>query len=57
VYDLDFMWEDLAKERTATARERWRRCTETNTWPGYASATLTPPTWAIYENEEQEIQV
>jgi hypothetical protein len=57
VYDLDFMWEDLAKERTATARQLWRRCTETNTWPGYASATLTPPTWAIYDSEEQEIQV
>jgi exodeoxyribonuclease VIII len=57
VYDLDFMWEDLAKERTEKARELWRRCTETNTWPGYASATLTPPTWAVYENEEEEIQV
>lgn len=57
VYDLDFMWEDIAKERTKQARELYRRCMETNTWPGYQSATLTPPTWAIYENEEQEIQV
>jgi exodeoxyribonuclease VIII len=53
VYDLDFMWEDLAKERTKQARELWRRCTETNTWPGYQSATLTPPTWAIYESDEE----
>lgn len=57
VYDLDFMWEDLAKERTKKARELWRRCTETGVWPGYASATLTPPTWAVFESEEQEIQV
>ncbi|WP_223690078.1 PD-(D/E)XK nuclease-like domain-containing protein [Leifsonia poae] len=57
VYDLDFMWEDLAKERTKRARELYARCTETNTWPGYQSATLTPPTWALYENEEEEIQV
>lgn len=57
VYDLDFMWEDLAKERTAKARDLYRRCTETNTWPGYQTATLTPPTWAMYDNEEEEIQV
>lgn len=57
VYDLDYMWEDLAKERTARARELYRQCVETNTWPGYQSTTLTPPTWAVYENEEEEIQV
>lgn len=57
VYDLDFMWEDLAKQRTKHARDLYRQCTETNTWPGYGSATLTPPTWAVYENEEQEIEV
>lgn len=57
VYDLDFMWEDIAKERTKRARELYRACTETETWPGYQSATLTPPTWAVYENEEAEIQV
>lgn len=57
VYDLDFMWEDLAKERTKRARELYRACTETNTWPGYASATLTPPTWAVYENEEEEVVI
>jgi hypothetical protein len=57
VYDLDFMWEDLAKERTARARDLYRQCTTTDTWPGYSSGTLTPPTWAVYENEEQEIQV
>lgn len=57
VYDLDFMWEDIAKERTKQARDLYRACTETNTWPGYPSATLTPPTWAVFESEEQEIQV
>lgn len=57
VYDLDFMWEDLAKERTKHARELYRACTATNTWPGYQSATLTPPTWAVYENEEQEVEI
>jgi hypothetical protein len=57
VYDLDFMWEDIAKERTSRARELYRNCTDTDTWPGYPSGTLTPPTWAVYENEEEDIQV
>lgn len=57
VYDLDFMWEDIAKERTKRARELYRACTETNTWPGYQGGTLTPPTWAVYESEEEEIRV
>jgi hypothetical protein len=56
VYELDYMWEDLAKERTARARELYKQCTATDTWPGYQSATLTPPTWAVFENEEEEIQ-
>lgn len=57
VYDLDFMWEDIAKERTKRARELYRACTETGVWPGYQSATLTPPTWAVFESEEEEIKV
>jgi hypothetical protein len=57
VYDLDFMWEDIAKERTSRARELYRACMESGTWPGYQGGTLTPPTWAIYENQEEEIQV
>lgn len=59
VYDLDFMWEDIAKERVKHARELYRRCTETGEWPGYQSATLTPPTWAIFDadRDEQEINV
>ena len=57
VYDLDWMWEDIAKERTVRARELYRQCTDSNTWPGYQSGTLTPPTWAVYENSEEEISV
>jgi hypothetical protein len=59
VYDLDFMWEDLAKERVKRARDLYRECTETGVWPGYATATLTPPTWALFDadRDEQEIQV
>lgn len=58
VYTLDFMWEDIAKERTKQARDLWKHCTETGEWAGYSSATLTPPTWAVFEaDEEEEIRV
>lgn len=57
VYDLDFMWDEIAGERTKLARDLYKRCVETGTWPGYGAVTLTPPTWAVYENEEEGITV
>lgn len=57
VYDLDFMWEDIATKQVKRARELYAACTTSGEWPGYAPITLTPPTWAIYENDEEEIQV
>lgn len=52
VYELDFMWEEIARVKVAEARDLYRRCVEANRWPGYGAATLTPPTWAVYENED-----
>jgi hypothetical protein len=58
VYDLDWMWEDIAKEQTKRARELYLECTASGVWPGYESATLTPPAWAVYEHDdEMEIEV
>jgi exodeoxyribonuclease VIII len=58
VYDLDFMWEQIGREQTKRALDLYRQCTETGAWPGYGTATLTPPTWAVYESEDgEEIQV
>lgn len=57
VYDLDFMWDDIGRKRAQQARDLYRRCVETDTWPGYGTATLTPPTWAVFEHEEEEITV
>lgn len=57
VYDLDYMWEDIAKERTKRARDLYRECTGSGVWPGYPSGTLTPPTWAVFDADEQEIQL
>lgn len=57
VYVLDWMWEDVAKAQTKRARDVFRACTESGVWPSYGRRELTPPTWAVYENEEEEIQV
>lgn len=54
VYDLDFMWEQIGREQTKRAIDLYRHCTETGVWPGYGTATLTPPTWAVYESEDGE---
>jgi hypothetical protein len=53
VYDLDFMWEHIAKEQTKRARELYLSGMETGIWPGYSSATLTPPAWAMYDNDDE----
>lgn len=57
VYDLDPMWREIAAGKVFNARETYKRCVETNTWPGYGAATLTAPTWAVYEGEEEEIKI
>jgi hypothetical protein len=57
VYDLDFMWEHIAKEQTKRARELYLSGMETGVWPGYSSATLTPPAWAVYENDDNEMEI
>lgn len=58
VYELDFMWEEIAREKTKRARDLYRECTETGIWPGYPTTTLTPPTWAMFDaDEDEEIQV
>lgn len=57
VYDLDFMWEDIAKTKAKRGRELYLECTESGVWPGYQPTTLTPPTWAVYEDGEEEIKL
>lgn len=57
VYDLDFMWTDLAAGQAQKARNLWRECTDSGVWPGYGAATLTAPTWAVYDADEEEIKI
>jgi hypothetical protein len=53
VYDLDFMWEHIAKEQTKRARELYLEGMATGVWPGYSGATLTPPAWAVYQDDDE----
>lgn len=57
VYDLDVMWSDLAAGQAQKARKLWRECTDSGVWPGYGAATLTAPTWAVYDADEEEIKI
>jgi hypothetical protein len=57
VYELDFMWTDLAAGQAQKARKLWRECTDSGVWPGYGAATLTAPTWAVYDADEEEIKI
>lgn len=56
VYDLDFMWRENAIGKTARARVTYRECLARDVWPGYGAMTLTAPTWAVYEDEDEEVQ-
>lgn len=58
VYSLDVMWDELGHQQAARARDTYRVCTSTDTWPGYGAATLTAPTWAVYDSEDDlELQL
>jgi len=57
VYDLDPLWGYVAEDQTKRARELYLNGVQTGVWPGYESATLTPPAWALYDNDDDEIEV
>ncbi|WP_336630036.1 MULTISPECIES: PD-(D/E)XK nuclease-like domain-containing protein [unclassified Microbacterium] len=57
VHDLDFMYAEAAERKVAKARDLWRTCTESGVWPSYGRTTLTAPSWVVYEDENEEIQI
>jgi len=57
VYDLDDVWGYVAMQQTQRARELYLNGIETGVWAGYESTTLTPPAWATYEAEDEEIEL
>ncbi len=52
-YDLDVMWREVAAEQTQKALALYRQCIESGIWPGYGSRTLTAPTWAVFDADEE----
>lgn len=53
VYRLDVMWQDVAAGMTQKARALYRECTESGVWPAYGAQTLTAPTWAVFDADEE----
>lgn len=57
VYRLNSEWEALGARRARQARDTYRRCLDTNTWPGYGDdiQSLMAPFWLIADAAEPEI--
>lgn len=54
VVELDAEAIRIGRERNARAIDLWRRCRETDTWPGYGDEVKTVglPRWAVIQHEE-----
>lgn len=59
VVSLDPNWIDLADLKVDRAIDRWRRCMETDSWPGYPESIYyaEPPAWVEYEFLEMDAEV
>lgn len=53
VHELDIMYRDIGTTLARTARDTYQRCVETDTWPGVEGELLAPPTWMVYQHEEE----
>lgn len=54
VVELDVEAVNLGRQLNDRAKRIYRECVETNTWPGYPTATqpIWLPMWAVYQTEE-----
>ena len=54
IYQLPTIWTAMGATKAARARRIYAECTETGVWPGYPLDVqlLSPPTWLIYQHEE-----
>jgi hypothetical protein len=57
VYKLNSDWEDLGVQRAREARRIYKRCLETDTWPGYGDSmqSLSAPFWLIADSVEADV--
>lgn len=54
VYRLNSDWEEIGVRRAREARDIYKRCLDTNTWPGYGDEvqSLLAPFWLIADYQE-----
>ncbi|MEI3845352.1 MULTISPECIES: PD-(D/E)XK nuclease-like domain-containing protein [unclassified Microbacterium] len=58
VHELDIVFRDIAKDLTRRARDVYTECVQSGVWPGVDGELLAPPTWMVYQHEEeQEIRI
>ncbi|WP_315637312.1 MULTISPECIES: PD-(D/E)XK nuclease-like domain-containing protein [Microbacterium] len=53
VYPLDVMYLEIGRKLAREARDTYQRCVETGEWPGIEGELLAPPSWLIYEHEDE----
>lgn len=55
LHQLDVVWREMGRQKSRKARELLAECTASDTWPGYPEEVnlLSPPVWAVYQNEEK----
>lgn len=54
VHQLDRDFRDMGHVKAAVARDRFRRCTDADEWPGYPTEIqlVQPPVWATYDYQD-----
>lgn len=54
VYQLPTMWTEMGRVKAKRARALYAECVASGVWPGYSPEVqlLSPPTWLVYQHEE-----
>lgn len=54
IHTIDVEWERMGAAKARRALETYAECSSTDTWPGYDPQVhlISPPTWAIYQFED-----
>jgi len=55
VHQLPTIWAEMGETKARRARGRYAECVASGKWPGYGDQVnlLSPPTWLIYQHEEE----
>lgn len=55
VHQLPTIWKEMGRTKARRARQLYAECVASGEWPGYGAGVnlLSPPTWLIYQHEEE----